>query len=133
MSKLIEIYSKKDNMWSYKESDPCSFVMYYDLDSAYSCKKILEGNKEKDVKDTFLGNVSVELSESVLSISVRYFYFSEFLEALLNDAIVVEYHGYRVIFDTSDMKFSDHRNGSADVIFNRIDVPVKFDFQIQGK
>lgn len=126
--KLVSIYRKVDDSWDYGFNSPVSFEILYDSDSEYECKRILEGKTSKP-DETFKGSVSITLEDSVITLSVRYFYFKEFIEAFYNNAIVIKYHKYDVIVDFENIKFSDHQKSNVDEVFNTIKAPVTFSFQ----
>jgi hypothetical protein len=125
------IFQKSDSNWQAgAPGDAVSFRVYYNINSEYHCQCILASNKMHDLR-AFRENITVDMIDSNVSISIRYIFFREFLDAFVNGAIVIMYHGYLATPDLNSLTITDHLNSQAgtDKLFTKIKFKVKFDFQ----
>jgi len=122
------IYRQLESIYSTKPDSPCSFELLLDEGSEYYCQLVL-AQGEDNVTYTFKGNVSIDMTDSVISLSIRYMFFKPIFEALLAGALIIRYHGYQIIPDLKSMTLSDHRDHGKDYIFNCVKFKAVFDFQ----
>lgn len=110
---------------------PVSFLIGVDTASEYYCNLVLSGVNEARFLKCMPGDVSVEMAESVVSIGVRYTFFKDFIDAFVNSAIIIKYHGYTASPDLSTLTITDHlkSHSGRDTIFSDIKFKVTFKFQ----
>lgn len=108
-----------------------SFVIYYDTESEYHCKRMLESETLPDIKH-LRSHVFVDIEDSVVILSIRYIAFREFFDAFLNGAIIIKYHGYEVTPDINTLLLTDHRSSrlGKDYLYTQLKFKVRFEFQV---
>ena len=124
------IYEKLDNQWSTLSEPPVSFRVYYDTESEYHLRKVLESELKSDL---FKGNITFDIHDSVVTMSIRYHFFKEIFDAFINGAIIIKYHGYELLPDIENLTLTDHRDSMTgkDRVFTLVKFPAKFDFQVK--
>ena len=92
------------------------------------CAKYLNLNS-----DLFKGNITFDIHDSVVTMSIRYHFFKEIFDAFLNGAIIIKYHGYELLPDIENLTLTDHRDSLSgkDRVFTLVKFPAKFDFQVK--
>jgi len=120
-------------MWpSTNNTSPVSFVVGIDTTAEHYCKLMLDGVDAFAYTKSMQGDVSIEMKDSVVSIGIRYTFFKNFLDALVNGAIIIKYHGYTITPDLSTLTITDHlkAHSGKDTTFSDIKFKGLFEFQI---